>query len=203
MARAAGIEMSERRLHHEGGRSHFMTKRFDRDDAGRKIHMQSLGAMRHFDFNDPSAFSYEQCVMMIRELDIGTAAVEEQFRRAVFNVMARNQDDHVKNIAFLMDRLGHWSLSPAFDVTYACNPRSPWTRDHQMSLAGRRNDFERDYILRFADSIGMKKRRALEMLDQISASVRNWSDHADAVGVAPRDATRIGKVFRWNVVSGR
>ena len=203
MARAAGITMSECRLHHEGGRSHFMTKRFDRDDAGRKIHMQSLGAMRHFDFNDPSAFSYEQCVMTIRELDIGTAAVEEQFRRAVFNVMARNQDDHVKNIAFLMDRSGHWSLSPAFDVTYAYNPRSPWTRDHQMSLAGRRNDFERDDILQFAASIGMKKRRALEILDQVCASVRNWSDHAEAAGVAPRDATRIGKVFRWNLVPGR
>ena len=202
MARAAGIAMSECRLHHEGGRSHFMTKRFDRDDAGRKIHMQSLGAMRHFDFNDPSAFSYEQCVMTIRELDVGTAAVEEQFRRAVFNVMARNQDDHVKNIAFLMDRSGHWSLSPAFDVTYACNPRSPWTRDHQMSLAGRRNDFEHDDILQFAASVGMKKRRALEILDQISASVRNWSKHAEAAGVALRDATRIGKVFRWNVVSG-
>ncbi len=180
-----------------------MTKRFDRDAAGRKIHMQSLGAMRHFDFNDPSAFSYEQCVTTIRELGIGTAAVAEQFRRAVFNVMARNQDDHVKNIAFLMDRSGHWSLSPAFDVTYACNPRSPWTRDHQMSFAGRRNDFEREDILRFADSIGMKKRRGLEILGQVGASVRNWSGHAEAAGVAPRDATRIGNVFRWSVVAGR
>ena len=111
MARAAGITMSACRLHHEGGRSHFMTKRFDRDDTGRKIHMQSLGAMQHFDFNDPAAYSYEQAVMTIRDLVFGMVAVEEQFRRAVFNVMVRNQDDHVKNISFLMDRSGKWSLS--------------------------------------------------------------------------------------------
>ena len=141
MARAAGIAISACRLHHEGGRSHFMTKRFDRDDAGRKIHMQSLGAMQHFDFNDPSAYSYEQAVMTIRDLDLGMVAVEEQFRRAVFNVMARNQDDHVKNISFLMDRSGEWSLSPAYDVAYTYNPSDRWTGDHQMSLAGRRDDF--------------------------------------------------------------
>ena len=98
MARAAGISMSECRLHHEGGRSHFMTKRFDRDEAGRKIHMQSLGAMRHFDFNDPSAYSYEQAIMTIRMLGLGMPSVEEQFRRALFNIMARNQDDHVKPV---------------------------------------------------------------------------------------------------------
>ena len=100
MACAAGITMSDCRLHHEGGRSHFMTRSFDRDEIGRKIHMQSLGAMRHFDCNDPSAYSYEQAIMTIRELNIGMLAVEEQYRRALFNVMARNQDDHVKNISF-------------------------------------------------------------------------------------------------------
>ena len=203
MARAAGITMSECRLHHEGGRSHFMTKRFDRDDGGRKIHMQSLGAMRHFDFNDPSAYSYEQAVMAIRDLDLGMVAVEEQFRRAVFNVMARNQDDHVKNISFLMDRSGKWSLSPAYDVAYAYNPDGTWTRDHQMSLAGRRNGFERDDILRFAASIGMKRRRALEVLDRIGASVRDWGKHAEAAGVASRDATRIEKTFRSNLAVAR
>ena len=101
MACAAGITMSECRLRHEGGRSHFMTKRFDRVGTRRKIHMQTLGAMQHFDFNDPSAWSYEQAAMTIRELGLGMGAVEEQFRRAFFNVVARNQDDHVKNISFL------------------------------------------------------------------------------------------------------
>ena len=201
MAHAAGITMSECRLHHEGGRSHFMTKRFDRDDTGRKIHMQSLGAMQHFDFNDPSAHSYEQAVMTIRDLGLGMVAVEEQFRRAVFNLIARNQDDHVKNISFLMDRAGRWSLSPAYDVAYAYNPAGAWTRDHQMSLAGRRNGFERNDILQFAASIGVKRRRALEILDRVSASVRDWARHAEAAEVAPRDVARIERAFRTNLMS--
>ena len=201
MARAAGITMSECRLHHECGRSHFMTRRFDRDDAGRKAHVQSLGAIQHFDFNDPSAYSYEQAVMTIRELGLGMAAVEEQFRRAVFNVIARNQDDHVKNISFVMDRSGTWSLSPAYDVAYACNPGGMWTRDHQMSMAGRRNGFEPDDILRFAASAGVKKRRALAILDQVSSSVLNWSSHADAAEVAPSDTARIEDTFRSNLMS--
>ena len=203
MARGAGVTMSECRLHHEGGRSHFMTRRFDRDVTGRKLHMQSLGAMQHFDFNDPSAYSYEQATMTIRNLGLGMAAVEEQFRRAVLNVMARNQDDHVKNIAFLMDRSGNWSLSPAYDVTYAYNPSGAWTRDHQMSLAGRRNGFERDDILRLAASIGIKKRKAQNVSDEVGASVRDWPKHAEAAEVAPRDAMRIEKSFRSNLMSGR
>ena len=203
MARAAGITMSECRLHHEGDRSHFMTKRFDRDDAGRKLHMQSLGAMQHFDFNDPLAYSYEQAAMTIRDLGLGMVAIEEQFRRAVFNIMARNQDDHVKNISFLMDRSGQWSLSPAYDVAYAYHPGGTWTCDHQMSLAGRRNSFERADILQFADSIGVKKRRALEVLDEVSASVRDWNKHADTAGVAQRDRTRIETTFRSNLISGQ
>jgi serine/threonine-protein kinase HipA len=202
MACAAGITMSECRLHHEDGRSHFMTKRFDRIGTRRKIHMQTLGAMQHFDFNDPSAWSYEQAAMTIRELGLGMAAVEEQFRRAFFNVVARNQDDHVKNISFLMDRSGKWTLSPAYDVVYAYNPRGVWTRDHQMSLAGRRNGFERDDILRFAASIGMKKRKALMIMDDVSASIRHWSKHAEAAEVAPRDMARIEKAFRSHLMSG-
>ena len=202
MARAAGITMSECRLHHESGRSHFMTKRFDRNEAGRRIHMQSLGAMQHFDFNDPSAYSYEQAIMTIRELGLGMVAVEEQFRRAIFNVVVRNQDDHVKNISFLMDRSGQWSLSPAYDLTYAYNPRGAWTRDHQMSLAGRRNDFEREDILHFAASAGLKKRKALEILAMVGAAVRDWGKHAGAAGVVPRDVGRIGKTFRSSLISG-
>ena len=141
--------------------------------------------------------------MTIRDLGLGMVAVEEQFRRAVFNVIGRNQDDHVKNISFLMDRRGNWSLSPAYDVTYAWNPGGTWTRDHQMSLAERRSGFERDDVLRFAASIGMKRRRALEILDEIGASVRDWGRHAEAAGVAPRDAARIEKTFRANLTSGR
>ena len=202
MARSAGITMSECQLHHEGSHSHFMTKRFDRDDTGRKIHMQSLGAMQHFDFNDPSAYSYEQAVITIRDLGLGMVAAEEQFRRAIFNVIARNQDDHVKNISFLMDRSGKWSLSPAYDVVYAYNPSGIWTRDHQMSLAGRRSGFDRNDILQFAASIGVKNHRALEILDKVSVSIRGWGKYAEAAEVAPHDVVRIEKAFRSNLMSG-
>lgn len=110
IARAAGVEMSECRLLEENGRRHFMTRRFDRPTASGKLHMQSLAALRHFDFNLPGAYSYEQALRTIRALGLGMDDVEQQFRRMTFNVVARNQDDHVKNIAFLMDRAGRLSL---------------------------------------------------------------------------------------------
>ncbi|HET9031689.1 MAG TPA: HipA domain-containing protein, partial [Dokdonella sp.] len=119
MARAAGIDIGECRLLEENGRRHFMTRRFDRLDGGQKRHMQSLAALAHYDFNLAGAYSYEQALMLIRQLDLGMTTIEEQFRRMAFNIIARNQDDHVKNIAFLMDKAGRWSLSPAFDLTYS------------------------------------------------------------------------------------
>lgn len=138
-----------------------------------------------------------------RDLRLGMRAVEEQFRRAVFNVIARNQDDHVKNISFLMDRSGHWSLSPAYDVAYAYYPHGTWTREHQMSLAGRQNGFEREDLLHFAANVGVKKRKALTILDEVCTSVRDWGAHAEAAGVAQRDAARIEKTFRSNLMSSR
>src|SRR5215469_484526 len=130
MARAAGITMTECRLLEEGGRRHFMTRRFDRLASGAKLHMQSLAALAHFDFNLARAHSYEQAFLTIRRLNLPMATVEEQFRRMAFNIIARNQDDHVKNIAFLMDKAGHWSLAPAFDMTYSYNPSGDWTSTH-------------------------------------------------------------------------
>jgi serine/threonine-protein kinase HipA len=116
MAGAAGVEMSPCRLFEEGGRRHFMTRRFDRTGAGDKLHMQSLAALAHFDFNDPGAYGYEQAFLTIRQLGLPADDVRQQFRRMAFNVMARNQDDHVKNIAFLMDRSGTWRPSDRHHV---------------------------------------------------------------------------------------
>ena len=196
MAVEAGIEMSDCRLHHEGGRSHFMTRRFDRDEKGRKNHMQSLGALQHYDFNDSGAYAYEQAILAIRELGLGMPVVEEQFRRALFNVVARNQDDHVKNISFLMNRRGEWRLSPAYDVAYAYNPSGSWTRNHQMSLAGKRNDFTRDDVLRFARSCGLKKATARRILDQVVSAVGRWRGLGADAGVEPRDIDRIKRSHR-------
>ena len=113
-----------------------MTKRFDGTCAGGKLHMQSLGSLAHFDYRQPASYSYEQAIRVMRRLDLSRADIEQQVLRAFFNVVGRNCDDHVKNIAFLMDRRGEWSLSPAFDVSYALNPAGEWTSRHQMSING-------------------------------------------------------------------
>ena len=192
MAKAAGITMSECRLLEENGRRHFMTRRFDRLAGGDKLHMQSLGALAHFDFNQAGAYAYEQALLTIRQLELPMAAVEEQFRRMVFNVMARNQDDHVKNIAFLMNRQGEWSLAPAFDVTYSYNPSGSWTSTHQMTLNGKRDAFTTEDFVLCAKSAVMKRGRAESIIDQVRAAVKRWPEFAaDArLGDAWRDRIR-------------
>ena len=196
MARAAGIEMTDCRLHHEGGRSHFMTRRFDRDAQGRKLHVQTFGALRHFDYNLAGAYAYEQVMQTIRTLGLGMSAVEEQFRRTVFNVVARNQDDHVKNIAFLMDRGGVWRLSPAYDVAYAYNPAGTWTREHQMSVAGKRDGFERANLDRFAGSSGLRKTGARRIVDEVVATVASWPKFGAEAGVDERVVRQVGQAHR-------
>ena len=186
MAREAGIEMTPCRLHQEGGRSHFMTKRFDRTERGGKLHMQSLGAMAHFDYRQPASYSYEQAIQVIQRLGLSRKDMQQQVLRAFFNVVGRNCDDHVKNIAFLMDRRGEWSLSPAFDVLYAWNPTGEWTSRHQMSINGKREGFEREDLLALASTAGIKRARASQMLDRIIETVRRWPYFAGEAGVPDR-----------------
>jgi serine/threonine-protein kinase HipA len=196
MAEEAGIKMNDCRLHKEGGRAHFLTKRFDRLNDGSKLHMQSLGAMMHYDFNQAGAYSYEQAIQAIKRLGLPMEDVEQQFVRAAFNVIARNQDDHVKNIAYLMDRRGRWRLSPAFDVVYSFNPDGDWTARQQMSLNGKRDGFDRDDLLSFAKVSGIKKMRASQLLDKIAAAVAVWPNFATAGGVPDVDVRRIERTFR-------
>jgi len=196
MAQAAGIEMHDCRLFEEGDRAHFMTKRFDRTSTGSKLHMQSLGAMMHFDFNSPGAYSYEQAIQVIRKLELSTSDVEQQARRAIFNVIARNQDDHVKNIAFLMNREGRWRLSPAYDVAYSYNPSGDWTSQHQMSLAGKRDNFEPVDLINFAGTAGIKRAKAKAMVAEISQAVDDWKKHSAAANVGRTDQTRIATTHR-------
>ncbi len=198
MALAAGINMKECRLLKEKGRSHFMTRRFDRTDSGRKIHMQSLCAMEHFDFKNTGAYSYEQALHTIRKLDLGMDSIEEQFRRMAFNISGRNQDDHVKNIAFLMNRSGTWSLSPAFDVTYSYNPNGAWTSSHQMSLNGKRDNFTLEDFKACAKSASMKRGRAHEILHRVQNAVLHWQEFAEEAGVPDDDADRVAKAHRTN-----
>ena len=148
------------------------------------MHMQSLGALAHYDFNQAGAHAYEQALLTIRQLELPMAAVEEQFRRMVFNVVAHNQDDHVKNIAFLMDQQGQWSLAPAFDVIYSCNPSGTWTATHQMTVNGKRAGFTRDDFEACAKSALMKRGRAAVILDEVQAAVARWPEFAATAGVA-------------------
>ncbi|MBU2117361.1 MAG: HipA domain-containing protein [Alphaproteobacteria bacterium] len=183
MAAAAGVQVAECRLLEEGGRRHFMTRRFDRLPGGGKLHMQSLAALAHFDFNDQNAWSYEQALFVMRRLGLSMEALEEQFRRMAFNIVARNQDDHVKNIAFLMDRAGTWSLSPAFDITWSYNPAGDWTARHQMSMNGKRDGFTLDDFDASARVASINARRARAIVQQVRDAVARWPEFADAARV--------------------
>ena len=200
MARAAGISMSECRLLEENGRRHFMTRRFDRLSGGEKLHVQSLCALAHFDFNQAGAYAYEQAMLTIRQLNLPMAAVEEQFRRMVFNIVARNQDDHVKNIAFLMDKQGNWSLAPAFDMTYSYNPSGSWTAAHQMTLNGKRDGFTLIDFEACARSAMMKRGRARTIVNEVCAAVARWSEFAGEARVADEWQGAIGRAHRLDFV---
>ena len=171
MARAAGIEMTECRL---WNKRHFMTRRFDRLQDGGKLHAQTLGALAHMDFNDPAAYSYEQAFRVTRRVVNDARANEQLFRRMAFNVLAWNCDDHVKNIAYLMDRRGEWSLAPAYDECYAHNPEGDWTSRHQMSVNGKRIGITDDDILSCARFANMRECKARAVLDEVRSAVRDW-----------------------------
>lgn len=197
MAIDAGIDMTECRIYEENDRHHFMTKRFDRKDDGGKLHMQSLCALAHFDFNRPDLYSYEQALQVILQLSLGAQSAEQQFRRACFNIVARNQDDHVKNIAFLMNKKGEWSLSPAFDVSYSYNPGGFWTAQHQMSMNGKRDKFIIEDFTACGEKALLRKAKALEILDEVMTSVGKWEKFAESAHVPEKTMLKIKKTHRF------
>jgi serine/threonine-protein kinase HipA len=199
MARAAGIAMNECRLLEEHGRRHFMTRRFDRLADGGKLHMQSLGALAHFDYNNAGAYAYEQAFLVIRQLGLPMASLEEQFRRMLFNIVARNQDDHVKNIAFLMNKAGRWTLAPAFDVTYSYNPSGTWTATHQMTLNGKRDAFVMADVHAGARSAGLKRGRADALLEEVRAAVARWRDFAARAKLEDDVSEKIQRAHRLDL----
>ncbi|MDQ8045033.1 MAG: type II toxin-antitoxin system HipA family toxin [Solirubrobacteraceae bacterium] len=201
MATAAGIAMSECQLLEEHGRRHFMTRRFDRTATGGKLHMQSLGALAHLDYNQPDVHTYEQAFLAIRTLGLDAPVAEEQFRRMAFNVVARNQDDHVKNVAFLMDRRGTWSLSPAYDLTYAYDPSNRWMRLHQMSVNGKRDAFTLADFVATGRVAGIKQGRPKAILREVTEVVQRWPDFASACGVPEERVEQIGATHRLRIVA--
>ncbi len=191
MAREAGIVMSPCRLLEENGRRHFMTRRFDRLEGDAKLHMQTLGSIAHFDYNQAGAHSYEQALLVIRRLGLSMDAVEQQFRRMTFNVVARNQDDHVKNIAFLMEQDGRWRLAPAYDLTHAYQPDGRWTSQHQMTINGKRDGFTLADLRAIAEVASMKRGRAETIVGEVTEVVVRWAEFAEEVGL---DAERAGQI---------
>ncbi len=190
MALDAGIEMMQSELLEEHGRAHFMTKRFDRVDGKDKVHMQSFCALRHYDFMDIDLYSYEDLFETMRLLVLPYPQAEQLFRRMVFNVLARNCDDHTKNFAFTMDQSGEWSLSPAFDVCHAYRPSSTWVSQHCLSVNGKRKDIQRKDLLEVARKMNIKGASAL--IDQADQVIGKWKDYADEQKVEPALRKAIG-----------
>lgn len=180
LVKKCGIEMTGCSLIEENGRAHFLTRRFDREN-GRKIHMQTLCGIAHYDFRLRKGYSYEQAFNVMRRLRLPYSQAQEMFRRMVFNVVVRNQDDHTKNISFLMDPNGKWRLSPAYDMGFAYNPAGAWTATHQMSINGKFDDLTRNDLLEFAAANNIKN--APEIIDQICETASGWPELAKECGV--------------------
>lgn len=171
LVKECGIDMSDCSLIEENGRAHFLTKRFDRQ-KGEKIHMQTLCGIAHYDYRNPRSYSYEQAFNVMRALRLPYSQAQEMFRRMVFNVVIRNQDDHTKNMSFLMDKQGKWNLSPAYDMGFAYNPKGGWTAQHQMSINGKFDDITRQDLMEFARRNNIKE--ATEIIDRITEVSSRW-----------------------------
>ena len=192
MAVACGIHMTECRLLPEGDYAHFMTKRFDRTDKGEKLHVQTLCAIAHFDRDE--RYSYEQIFQTMRRLYLPYSDMEQMYRRMVFNVMTRNQDDHTKNHSFIMNQSGEWSLAPAYDVCYAYSPSGKWTNQHQLSLNNKRDHFTIEDLLVTAEKTDIKNAR--EIVRQVADIVTQWDKYAQDAGVKPGHIVQIKQTFR-------
>ena len=194
MAVLAGVEMSECRLLRENGRNHFMTKRFDRVN-GDKLHMQTLGALAHLDYSFPALCSYEQAAMYMRQMDLTAKEIEQFFRRMVFNVIAVNQDDHVKNISFLMNRKGEWSLSPAYDITFSYNPDNVWLKAHQMKINNKTTGITRDDLLAAGANMGISTVKVKRIIKEVNDAVSNWEQIAKENGIRQKTIDAVSSVM--------
>ena len=196
LAKEAGIDMAECRLLEENGRAHFMTKRFDRH-CNHKIHMQTLCGIAHYDYKMLRAYSYEQAFQVMRRLRLPYNQAEEMYRRMVFNVVARNQDDHTKNISFLMNRTGKWSLSPAYDVSWAYNPQGDWTSKHQMSINNKWDDITREDLIQVAKNMNIK--RYNEIIEQVVDAVSRWRKFATEYEIPKETILQIEQSLQLNI----
>ena len=199
MALDAGVQMNECRIYSNAGENHFMTKRFDRVD-GKKIHMQSLGAMAHISYKEPRLCSYEMAAGYMRDMKLPMIDIEQFFSRMVFNCVAVNQDDHVKNISFLMDRNGKWRLSPAYDVTYSYDVTNKWLSAHQMTINGKKSNICLSDLLEVGEKMGLKKKKCMDIISKISLVVSDFEKYADEANIREKTYAEIKKILDQNKV---
>ena len=197
MAQRAGITMNECRIYESEGDHHFMTKRFDRI-GGKKLHMQSLGALTQISYQEPGACGYELAAMYMRDLGIPYKEIEQFYRRMVFNCLAVNQDDHVKNISFIMDRTGRWSLSPAYDITFSYNPTNKWLRAHQMTVNGKTTGIGLSDLLEAGNKMGIKQRRCKDIIGEVESAVAEFSAIAEQVHIKEKTCEYINSIIKAN-----
>ncbi|HEB51804.1 MAG TPA: type II toxin-antitoxin system HipA family toxin [bacterium] len=194
LAERCGVTMSECRLLQENGRSHFMTRRFDRDERGGKRFVQTFAALGHHDYYASGHCSYEQLFLLMKQLRVPAAAMEQQFRRVLFHLVGCNQDDHVKNFSFVMDRRGNWDISPAYDLCHAAG--SAFTRHHQLSINGRTHGFTKDDLAHLADHAGLPRGRHLRLLDEVVAAFAGFEELAAELDVPPELQAHVMRTLR-------
>ena len=199
MALDAGIQMNECRLYSNAGENHFMTKRFDRSN-GKKIHMQSLGAIAHISYKEPRLCSYEMAAGYLRDMGLPMTDIEQFYRRMVFNCIAVNQDDHVKNISFLMDKSGKWRLSPAYDITYSYDVTNKWLSAHQMTINGKKSNIGLGDLLEVGDKMGLKKSKCMDIIVMISHVVADFEKYANDTNIREKTYMGIRKVLDQNKI---
>ncbi|MBQ8666583.1 MAG: type II toxin-antitoxin system HipA family toxin [Lachnospiraceae bacterium] len=199
MAMRAGIEMNPCRLYESDNEHHFMTKRFDRKD-GKKLHMQSLGALTHISYQEPGVCGYEMAAAYMRELGIYHKDIEQFYRRMVFNCVAVNQDDHVKNVSFIMDKNGKWKLSPAYDITFSYDPSNKWLRAHQMTVNGKHSEIGLDDLIKAGASMGIREKRCKDMINEVNNSVTDFLSIAENVGIKEKTAHYIYSTIEKNKI---
>ena len=181
MAKACGIEMMESRLLEENQRAHFLTRRFDREEGNIKHHVQTLCGIQHYNYNDMFAYSYEQLFQTMRLLRLTYPEAEQMFRRMVFNVLAKNYDDHTKNFSFRLKKDERWELAPAYDVCYSYDPQSIWVSQQTLSINGKRRNITFDDLMTIAHNNTIKKGE--KIIAAIQDIIRNWQTFATEAGV--------------------
>ncbi len=194
LAKQAGIEISESTLHEENNRFHFLTKRFDRTDNGEKIHMQTFAAIAGIDYKIHKASNYETLFRVMKRLQLPYKQLEQQYRRMLFNVVARNHDDHVKNFSFLMNKEGNWQISPAYDVSFSYSPGGTWTHEHQSSINGKFDNFTKEDLIDFAKKYGIKKSNSI--LEEVVSAVNQWPRIAAESDIPQKQIKYIDKHLR-------